>query len=312
MRLDATTYNFTQQIQGMIYQAMQPRLKAALPPLPMLLQIRRGYAESPAWFMVQAAEFLPEPLTVENLRVRDVYANPRIVQAILEFLAGERWLARLGEAYHLTNNGRMLLDQLKERTALLLASPPDVLNETLLNELEAALGRIIEASLTHDNPPGTWCLRHSRNRAPEDDAPPLLKINQYFSDLNAFRDDAHMAAWRSQAIDAHAWEAFSLLATQQANSAVDVYEALFFRGHTVEAYALALEQCEARGWLQPRADGSFMLTPYGEAVHQDVEAATDRYFYQPWYNLDDSHLEEVDALMQTLYQSLKTVIEEGK
>ena len=48
------------------------RARSASPdePPPALLQLRAGRAESPGWFLIQAAEFDPEPLTVENLRAR--------------------------------------------------------------------------------------------------------------------------------------------------------------------------------------------------------------------------------------------------
>src|SRR5262245_38947063 len=66
-----------------------------LPPLNPLLQLRRGLAESPAWFLVQALEFDPEPLSVANLRVRDIYASEGIVQALLELMASENWFDRI-------------------------------------------------------------------------------------------------------------------------------------------------------------------------------------------------------------------------
>jgi hypothetical protein len=97
--MNAEFYNFLMETQGALYGAMQSvRVRPAeeLEPPPIIFQIRAGLAESPGWFMVQAAEFDPEPLTVENLRVRDIYASGRIVQALLELLAGEQWLDRLG------------------------------------------------------------------------------------------------------------------------------------------------------------------------------------------------------------------------
>ncbi len=63
-------------------------------------------ANRPAWFLIQAAEFDPEPLSVARLRVRDIYASECIVTALLEVMAAERWLDRHGDDYHLRAEGR--------------------------------------------------------------------------------------------------------------------------------------------------------------------------------------------------------------
>ena len=176
--MNAEFYNLTQQTQAQLYYAMraaQAELAADQPPLPPLLQIRAGYAESPAWFMVQAAEFDPEPLTVENLRVRDIYASERIVQALLELLAGEKWLDRVGNAYHLTTAGQEQIKQLRERGAKFMAPVELPWPLEKINQLEASLHDIIERSLKYTDKPGIWCLAHSRNRAPAPDSPAAAK-----------------------------------------------------------------------------------------------------------------------------------------
>ena len=303
MRLDADFYNFTQQLQGQLYGAMQSQLTEKLAPLPILLQIRSGYAESPGWFMVQAAEFDPEPLTVANLRVRDIYASERIVQALLEMLAGERWLKRVGEAYQLTENGRSLLSQLRNRTEKVMSPKVLPLPEEELEELEQRLHQIINQSLKHEETPETWCLRYSRNRAPKSTAPILHRIGHYFSDFNAFRDDAHMAAWKSRKIEAHAWEAFAQIVSEQANTAEAVYNSLFFRGHNVEAYQNGLEDCVDRGWLT-LDDDVYSLTDQGREVHVEVEQLTDNYFYAPWYELGNETINGTVAAMKKFQQAL--------
>lgn len=302
-KLDATFYNFTQQLQGQLYQAMQAQLTETLPALPPLLQVRGGYAESPGWFMVQAAEFDPEPLTVAKLRVRDIYASERIVQALLELLAGERWLRRVGEAYALTENGRSLLTQLRSRTETVMRPKTLPMPDAELAELEQLLDDLIAQCLQHDEQPGTWCLRYSRNRAPQTTAPILHRIAHYFSDFNAFRDDAHMAAWQAEGVDAHAWEAFALVASGQADSAAAVYDALFFRGYNEAEYASGLQDCVKRGWLD-ETDGTYTLTDLGRKAHQEVEQRTDSYFYAPWYELGQEKLNKTIQALQAFQAAL--------
>ena len=304
--LNADFYNFTQQVQGALYSALfagQNKLREPLPPLPPMFQIRAGYAESPGWFMVQALEFDPEPLTVANLRVRDIYASERIVAALLELLAGEQWLRRQGEAYHLTDAGRDTLNQVRSRTLKLLEVMETPLPAEQLNRLESLLSRVIDSSLGAGDPPGNWCLAHSRNRAPDNDAPPLLKLNQYFSDLNAFRDDAHMAAWKACDVGGYAWEAFTLICDGQAGTADDVYDKLPFRGYSVAEYEKALQTMLERGWLDhPSVQaGQYRITEAGQAIRNNVETLTDEYFYKPWSSLSPNDLEETQQLLNLLH-----------
>ncbi|MEZ4656996.1 MAG: hypothetical protein R2911_05440 [Caldilineaceae bacterium] len=303
-KLNATFYNFTQQVQGALYGALfvgQNKLSEPLPTLPPLIQVRGGYAESPGWFMVQASEFDPQPLTVANLRVRDIYASERIVAALLELLAGEQWLQRRGEAYYLTPAGRDLLATIRQRARLLLDVMEAPLPQPAMEQLESLLARIIDASLQAATPPGAWCLAHSRNRAPAADAPLFLRINQYFSDLNAFRDDAHMAAWQPLGINGHAWETFALIYAGQAASAAEVYAKLPFRGYAEEEYKAALLALTQRGWLANNGD-TFAVTAAGEQEWTAVEKRTNGYFYAPWTTLTDAEVDEVRQLLENLHE----------
>src|SRR5215467_14202114 len=209
-------------------------------PVPILLQLRSGFAESPAWFLIQAAEFDPEPLTVANLRVRDVYASERLGKALLELMASEQWFDRNPQgAYSLTPTGHTVLTRIKETPRKLL-NQLEQLPAGDVARLASLLGRIIKASKSSPTPPGTWCLTHSRNRAPAEDDPAVVQLYQYFSDFNAFRDDAHMAAWQAQDVGGYLWEAFALVCSGTANSAATVFDQLAHRGYSRSEYAVAL------------------------------------------------------------------------
>jgi len=305
--LDAQLYDLTQQVQGAMFAALgtvRSRLKEPLPPPPPLLQIRAGYAESPGWFMVQAAEFDPEPLTVENLRRRDIYASERIVGALLELLAGELWLVRRGESYQLTELGRDILAQMRERSISLLGLLEVPLPDQQLNRLESLLSRLIEAGLTSADQPGVWCLAHSRRRAPGAEATPLQKISQYISDCNAFRDDAHMAAWQPHGLSGQAWEAFAFVSAGTAHSAETVYQQLPFRGYAPAEYQAALDNLVTRQWLRTDAAGHYQVTDAGKAMREQTERLTDEYFYAPWTTLSHSEIVAVKDLLGQLYKGL--------
>jgi hypothetical protein len=205
--LDAVMYNLMMETQAAIFAAASASgvsvVEARETP-PALVQVNAGRAESPGWFLVQAAEFEPEPLTVANLRVRDVYAAPRMVQALLDLMASAGWLEHDGrDNYALTPAGRTILQRSRQRlqTRLAVLAPPLAIN---VEDLSVLLGRVIASSLAAPTPPGTWCLAHSRWRAPARNAPALAQVMHYFDDFNAFRDDAHMAAWRPHAVEGYA------------------------------------------------------------------------------------------------------------
>lgn len=306
--MNSDLYNLTQNTQGQLFYAMRQQMNESLPPLPPALQIRPGYAESPGWFMVQAAEFAPEPLTVQNVRVRDIYASERIVQALLELLAGERWLDREGEAYHLTKSGQALITQLQNRSQAMLTASELPMPSEQLNKLEANLRQIIDNGLVHGSGTPPWCLAHSRNRAPGDDTAVALKLNQYFSDFNAFRDDAHMAAWQPKESEGYIWEAFSVIAGNTANNATDIYDTLFYRGYSKGEYQAAINALISRNWVEVEVPSdNVRMTPLGKDIHKEVEQLTDAYFFAPWKLLSQEEQAQTVQLLQQLFDQLEAV-----
>ncbi len=305
--LDVEFYNLLMEAFDALYSVGSTlHTRSGAPPeqQPAILQLRAGRAESPGWFLIQAAEFDPEPLTVENLRVRDIYASERIVQALLELMASEEWLDRSADdAYYLTAKGRAALQhriqRQRELTAGLMPLPADD-----LAQLTALLAQLIDASLAA--PPGSWCLAHSRRRAPAHGDPALVRMAQYFSDFNAFRDDAHMAAWQSHQLDGYVWEAFALVCDGEANSATSLFEQLAYRGYSCGEYATALETLTRRSWLEPDATaGAYRVTADGRAARAHVERLTDSYFYAPWSCLAEAQIEELRALLLRFTQQLR-------
>jgi DNA-binding PadR family transcriptional regulator len=278
----------------------------------VILQLRPAFAESPSWFMIQAAEFDPEPLTVEKLRVRDTYGSERLVQAMLELLVSEQWLDRTSaDTYLLTAAGRAVISRMLERSRSHNASIEPIPMPDIVR-LEALLHRIIQASLASATPPGTWCLAHSRNRAPEHDVAPLTKIVQYFSDFNAFRDDAHMAAFQVHNIRGFVWEAFSCICGGEITSLDALYDQLARRGYTRGEYAGALDELTRRGWLHSAGDHSvYTVTEAGHTVRAQAERLTDTYFYAPWSCLADREAETLQALLVQLRDGALALAEQA-
>jgi hypothetical protein len=209
MLKNAELYDFTQNFQGNLFVAAMKSYKGEVYERPPLLNIRRGYAESPSWMMVQFLEFAPEAMTVEKFRRRAVYSAPKLSLALLELLASEGWLDRKGEEYHLTEQGTLEADKIRQNRIRIFNDFEPVSREEMarLVELQACIIEACLAAKTTDN----WSLFHSRNRAPSETDSHGAKLMQFGSDFNAIRDDAHMAAYGAHGMQGHVWEAFSFL-----------------------------------------------------------------------------------------------------
>jgi hypothetical protein len=186
----------------------------------------------------------------------------------------------------------------------------DPLLNTDIVRLQDLVQRIIEACLNGDDPPGSWSLRHSRNRAPAQGAPPSVRLFQYVADINAYRDDAHMAAWRPQEVEGYVWEAFSVACTpvpqDKAVTAESLFAQLSHRGYPFDDYARALQELEQRGWLQSAEPNVYQLAEMGRAIRDETERLTDHYFYTPWRSaLSEPEIAEVHDLMVQLRDELQ-------
>ncbi|MCI0396659.1 MAG: DUF1818 family protein [Chloroflexi bacterium] len=310
---DAGLYDLTQEIASGIFGVMGAQLRAADPPpepLPALLQLRGGRAESPAWFLVQATEFDPEPISVARLRVRDIYASERIVLALLELMASEKWLEPINEEeYTLALAGRQVVACIGERRRRALTQAALPLPADELARLEQFLQRLMEAGMAAGDPPGVWCLGHSRRRAPGEDAPTLLRLLHAMADFNAYRDDAHMAAWHPLKLGGQTWEAFSLVWEGTADTAEAIDQQLFYRGYSRREYEAALQELAGRGWLAEIAGqpGHYAVSEDGRQVQEEVERLTNLYFYAPWERLSEAETAEFCRLLARLNEQLQAL-----
>ncbi|MEO8289067.1 MAG: hypothetical protein ABI670_21870 [Chloroflexota bacterium] len=310
--LDASLYDLMMDTMNALAGAVATvRARSGEVPLPVptLLQLRAGYAESPGWILAQAAEFDPGPLTVERFCVRDIYGSPALIAAFLELMSSEQWLDRNPNgSYSLAAEGRAILSRSHERQRrfMSLLAP---LSDAELREIYSLLTRIIRASLEAPDPPGTWCLAHSRNRAPADDECMLMQIQHYFDDFNAFRDDAHMAAFRAFEPEGHVWEAFSHIHNGEANDLDTLYPLLAHRGYLRADYGDGLEALTDMGWLQRNRDDTYTVTGQGKATRAEAERHTDSYFYAPWSVLSAEEIARVPVLLAKLRDGLNEIAE---
>jgi len=248
----------------------------------------------------------PESISATRFRVRNPYTSARLYTERLAKAAKQGFLTPIAETkneYHLTELGR----QAAERVFGAAYAKMTLLHPMPSNDLErlaSLLQRLVKACLTTPEPPGKWCIIQSRRIDPGDDASVVVRIDQYLSDLAAFRDDAHLSAWQSYSIEGHIWEAFTYLWRGEATTLDGLFHKLERRGHSQDEYKRALENLIMRGWINEEA-GEYRVTHLGQEVRQAVEEATDHYFYGPWSCLSQEETEEFQTLLMLLRDGLQ-------
>jgi DNA-binding MarR family transcriptional regulator/DNA-binding HxlR family transcriptional regulator len=261
--------------------------------------ISAGMADCDWYLLLPALLFDPAPISAARLRVRCPYYSPHIYENRLKPLAKLGYLKAVNTStdeagyphyeYRLTDSGRMTIEWIIRAADSVMAAlhPMDLV---ALERLCSLLERLVLASLEADEPPGKWALSHSRKTNPGPDAPVMVRIDQYLTDLGAYRDDAHQAAWGNEprlkalATDAdavpagpaglppspppgvtQALETLTLLwradkgelnngASAHGLSVSQVTTLLEKRGHPRAAYTRALKALSAQGYVEGRSE----------------------------------------------------------
>jgi len=188
------------------------------------------------------------------------------------------------------------------RDAMSSANP---LSLTESERLTSLIGKLVQSCLDTDPPPDTWSVRHSFKLMPPMD-PPMPYIEQGFSCLSAYRDDAHLAAWKQSGLSATALETLTILWRRDAYSLNTLVKKLEYRGHYLRVYADALAVLRERGYISGD-DEKLLITPAGRYFRDRVESDTDGYFFAPWTCLSDSEKIELGELLVNLRDGLKTI-----
>ena len=180
-----------------------------------------------------------------------------------------------------------------------------------LQRLVDYLIRLSDASFAASEPPPKFCLTHYKNYKStfSSDAPlPRLFIH-YFKELDFYRMDSHMAAWRVHNLEGNRWEVFSEVWDGKNNTLDKLFEELSFRGITRDEYASILQELVKRGWIQQDGE-KYEPTTEGKRLRDEAEALTDKDFFAPWSCLKESELEDLASLSAQLRDGLKNL--EGK
>ncbi len=248
--------------------------------------------------------FEPEATTPASFLMRGPYTAAEAYQSRLAATASKGYLAEVAPGqYRLTETGRAAIEHFiaELRAAMAQADP---LPHAEAARLASLLDRLVLASRHTPPPPDTWSISLSHRLLPAT-YPPLPYSEQLISCLIAYRDDAHLAAWRPSVLSATALESLTLLWRGEADSLEALCQKLAPRGHPRQVYAQALAELRQRGFIAG-PDETPRLTAAGQTFRDQVEAATDRYFFAPWNCLNAGEKEELAGLLVRLRDELKT------
>jgi predicted transcriptional regulator len=234
-----------------------------------------------AFMLITARRFAPELVSAARLGIRGPYAGPAQYERLLAQVteAGLMTPKADGE-YGFTEKGRAVLEEVEGVFYTRLGELSPLPGEDLA-QLEGRLKQLVEACLDAEEPANKLCISLTHQGDVTQEYGVLAKIDQHLDDLNAFRDDAHLAAWQPYDVSGHGWDALTFVWRGDANTASALAEALPFRGHSAEDYAEAFADLASRGWVE-KAEEGYQITERGAALRQEAEEATDRYFFAPW------------------------------
>ena len=240
--------------------------------------------------------FEPAPVSVSLLKIRSPYTSPDRLNMILEHLAKNGMLQTAGgDGYRLTEQG---LETIKEfmralHTVMSGIQPQPV---TDMMDLASRLKDLSDACLEAPEPPGTWCIRHARRLDPGRKAPMMARIDQFFDELRAYRDDAHLAAWHGYEDNGHAWDILTYLWVEKQAVLGIINQALSRRGNSMDETLTAVSGLIHKGWVSREGDW-LKITPFGREIRKTAEATTDRYFLAPMRRFDELELERTRRLI---------------
>lgn len=172
-----------------------------------------------------------------------------------------------------------------------------------LNELWPLVLEAHQAIATARKPPEQWAIKTRLKHAlqPLPGSAPLLWFIHYRMDLGAYRDDAHLAAWRSvHQITPLAWEMLGMVWAGQADSAETLAQQLDRRRYSSADHTAALNDLQKRGWIVLEENGRYRLTDEGQNIREAAETLTDTYFYNPWAILGEQKLGRLRDMLISL------------
>src|SRR5512135_1074646 len=235
------------------------------------------------------------------------YSHPDTIRRALAEAASRGFLQPIDpDTYQLTPNGRHAIARFFQATGAALASLPTILPDEEMAQLVTLLNKVVAATEAAPAPQAKPLFRASRRTDPGLNAAAAVRIDQFVTDLQYYREDAHLAAWQKYEVDGHVWETFTHLWKDAPLTLADIIERTKARGYTAEASADAIQELIDQGWVT-RDELNYRLSAVGSVLRQEAEQDTDRNFSVGWLALNEVEAETLRQLLAQLSTRLHSL-----
>ncbi len=250
----------------------------------------------------------PETAAVIELRKLSPYTSMNRFAALLGG-AMEAGLLQEPEpgTYRLTKRGQELVKAVSTRSEAMIAELA-VLDRGDAERLLALLTRVVDTAVAIPTPREPWFTVQAR-RLLQVDADPVAAVVGCLACLDAYRSDAHAAAWVSTELEPVAAEEMTVLWRESAMPFTALMERLegrgHRRGHSHDEYRAGLHELRQRSLVEG-PDDALQLSGKGRELREMVEEETDRRFHAAWGCLDAEERAELAGLLSRLSERLQT------
>jgi DNA-binding MarR family transcriptional regulator len=289
------------EASGQVFAGMGAQTNAAVQSF-----LEERELEGPALQYIQTAHgFAPDAVTPQHFAKRAPYHNPEAIVEQLCKAVAAGWMEEVAEGrYRLTVKGQEMAESIFAYADELYGGLEVPVPEAELERLTVLLSKVVGKAKRLPEPHDKWALSWGVlfDRGPS--APVVVRLRRRLLDLNAFRDDVHIAAWEPYGVSGQLWEVLTLVWREEVGTAADLAEKLPYRGYNEASYAAALEELAARGWIA-ECEGVYTMTETGKAMRQEAEEATDDYYDAAWAGLSEGETVEIQSLMDKLATALQ-------
>lgn len=282
---------------GTIGQSLPPATREAVQ------ELLFSYGVGPKYifhFVYVVENYEATALSTAHYQKRDPFDHPDSVD---EFWAGCRAAGFLQPndegTLKITEKGEAVRHQrwqiLNEGLATLTLLP-----DAELDQINALMARVVEETAVSTTRSSAWALHTRRQAGLRPRVAPLASLAQFIElrmDLGAYRDDAHLAAWREPyPISPHAWEILGTIWQSETATLSSLTAALGRRGFSETETAVALKELIRLEWLEQKQE-NYRLTELGRTVRHEAEQNTNLIFYSPWSILTAAELETLESAL---------------
>jgi hypothetical protein len=245
----------------------------------------------------------PDTTTPAHLLIRNPYTSAEQYFARLAHAARLDYLGEVSQGdFRMTPEGRRIAQQFIDEARYAMAeADPLPLRDS--QRLAGLLGRLVQSSLETPPPPNPWSIGLSFKLMPSFD-PPLPYTEQAISCLVAYRDDAHLAAWRGTGLSATALETLTLIWRGEVDSFSELVHQLAHRGHSNEVYRSAVTELRDRGFIED-SESRLRIAAQGKRFRDRVEGDTQSFFFAPWSELSEAEKNEAGELLVRMKDGLR-------